>query len=46
MGEADDVARQVEALIAAGVDYPIFNMPLSDPQTVAEAGSLLTKNFA
>jgi len=45
-GEADDVVRSVEALLAAGVDYPIFNMPLSDPETVAAAGSLLTKNFA
>jgi F420-dependent oxidoreductase-like protein len=46
VGEADDVVRGVEALLAAGVEYPIFNMPLSDPETVASAGSLLTKNFA
>ena len=46
VGEADDVIRNVEALLAAGIEYPIFNMPLSDPETVAKAGSLLTKNFA
>ncbi len=46
VGEADEVVRQVEALIAAGIDCPIFNMPLSDPETVAKAGELLTKNFA
>ena len=46
VGEADDVVRAVEGLIAAGIDTPIFNMPLSDPATVARAGELLTKNFA
>ena len=46
VGEADDVVREVEALIAAGIDSPIFNMPLSDPETVAKAGELLTKTFA
>ena len=46
VGEADDVVRDVEALIAAGIDTPIFNMPLSDPETVAQAGELLTKTFA
>ncbi|HEY5170573.1 MAG TPA: LLM class F420-dependent oxidoreductase [Acidimicrobiia bacterium] len=46
VGEPDEVVRQVEALLAAGIDCPIFNMPLSDPETVAKAGELLTKNFA
>jgi len=46
VGEADDVVREVEALVAAGVEYPIFNMPLSDAETVAKAGALLAKNFA
>jgi F420-dependent oxidoreductase-like protein len=46
VGEAGDVLREVEALVAAGIDCPIFNMPLSDPDTVAEAGELLTTHFA
>jgi F420-dependent oxidoreductase-like protein len=46
VGEADDVVRAVEALLGAGIDTPIFNMPLSDAATVAKAGELLTKNFA
>jgi len=46
VGEPDDVLPAVEALIGAGVDTPIFNMPLSDAATVAKAGELLTKNFA
>jgi len=46
VGEADDVVRAVEELVAAGVECPIFNMPLSDPETVAKAGELLTKHFA
>jgi F420-dependent oxidoreductase-like protein len=46
VGESDEVVREVEALLAAGIDSPIFNMPLSDPETVAKAGELLTKNFA
>ena len=46
VGEAEEVVRDVEALLAAGVDCPIFNMPLSDPATVAKAGDLLTKHFA
>ena len=40
------MVRQVEALLAAGIECPIFNMPLSDPETVTKAGELLTKNFA
>lgn len=46
VGEPDEVIRAVEALLAAGVDYPIFNMPLSDADAVAQVGELLTKNFA
>ena len=46
VGEADAVIREVEAILAAGIECPIFNMPLSDPETVAKAGELLTKNFA
>jgi F420-dependent oxidoreductase-like protein len=46
VGEADDVVRDVEALAAAGIDCLIFNMPLSDADTVRRAGELLTKHFA
>jgi F420-dependent oxidoreductase-like protein len=45
VGEPDDVAREVEALVATGVDGLIFNMPLSDPETVALAGDLLVRRF-
>lgn len=46
VGEPDDVLRGVEALVAAGADCLIFNMPLSDPETVERTGELLVKNFA
>ena len=45
VGEAGEVVEQVGALVDAGLDGLIFNMPLSDPDTVAGAGELLTKNF-
>ncbi len=45
VGEADDVVSGVDELIAAGLDGLIFNMPLSDPETVAKAGKLLTSRF-
>ena len=45
VGEANEVVEQVGALVDAGLDGLIFNMPLSDPDTVARAGELLTKNF-
>jgi F420-dependent oxidoreductase-like protein len=46
VGEADDVVEQVGALVDAGLDALIFNMPLSDPDTILRAGELLTKQFA
>ena len=46
VGEAHEVVEQVGALVDAGLDCLIFNMPLSDPETVARAGELLTKAFA
>jgi F420-dependent oxidoreductase-like protein len=46
VGEADEVVKQVGELAATGVDSHIFNMPLSDPATVARAGELLIANFA
>jgi alkanesulfonate monooxygenase SsuD/methylene tetrahydromethanopterin reductase-like flavin-dependent oxidoreductase (luciferase family) len=45
VGEAEEVVDQVGAFVDAGLDGLIFNMPLSDPDTVARAGELLTKNF-
>ncbi len=46
VGEAEEVTRQVGALLDAGLDGLIFNMPLSDPDTVARAGDLLSSTFA
>jgi hypothetical protein len=46
VGVADEVLHDVEALLATGIDCLIFNMPLSDAETVARAGELLTSNFA
>jgi F420-dependent oxidoreductase-like protein len=46
VGTADDVLHQVEGLAATGVDTLIFNIPLTDAETVERAGELLTKHFA
>jgi F420-dependent oxidoreductase-like protein len=46
VGTADEIVAEVEQLAATGVDCLIFNMPLSDPDTVARAGDLLTSRFA
>jgi F420-dependent oxidoreductase-like protein len=46
VGEPDDIVRDLEPLVATGVDCLIFNMPLSDPDTIERAGVLLTKRFA
>jgi F420-dependent oxidoreductase-like protein len=46
VGEASDVVEQVGALVDAGLDCLIFNMPFADPDTIARAGELLTKHFA
>src|SRR5438552_14921887 len=46
VGEASAVVDQVGALVDAGLDGLIFNMPLSDPDTVTRAGELLTNAFA
>jgi F420-dependent oxidoreductase-like protein len=45
VGEAGEVVDQVGAFVDAGLDGLIFNMPLSDPETVSRAGELLTNNF-
>jgi F420-dependent oxidoreductase-like protein len=46
VGEESEVIDQVGALVDAGLDCLIFNMPLSDPETVTRAGDLLNKEFA
>jgi F420-dependent oxidoreductase-like protein len=45
VGEADEIIEQVGALVDAGLDGLIFNMPLSDPETITRAGELLTNAF-
>jgi F420-dependent oxidoreductase-like protein len=46
VGEPEDIVPAVERLAATGVDSLIFNMPLSDADTVHRAGELLVTNFA
>jgi F420-dependent oxidoreductase-like protein len=46
VGEADEVVDQVGKLVDAGLDGLIFNMPLSDPETITRAGELLSDRFA
>jgi F420-dependent oxidoreductase-like protein len=46
LGTEDDVLKQVDELAASGIDCLIFNMPLSDPETVARVGEILTSHFA
>lgn len=45
IGDDDSVVEQVAALIAAGVQEPIFNMPFADAATIRRAGALLTGAF-
>jgi len=42
VGQGDEVAAEVKAFAAAGVDELIFNMPLADVDTVRRAGALLS----
>jgi alkanesulfonate monooxygenase SsuD/methylene tetrahydromethanopterin reductase-like flavin-dependent oxidoreductase (luciferase family) len=46
IGSADDVAEQVAAILDAGIEEPIFNLPFAPPATVREVGELLTRRFA
>jgi F420-dependent oxidoreductase-like protein len=46
VGTAEEVVQQIEPLVATGIDCLIFNMPLTDPDTVERAGKLLTSSFA
>lgn len=41
VGQAEEVAAEVEAMAGIGVDEMIFNMPLADVATVRRAGELL-----
>ena len=45
IGTADDVTEQVAAMLDAGVDEPIFNLPYADAATVRQVGALLTERF-
>ena len=45
VGDPDTVAEKCSELLDAGLDGLIFNMPLSDPETVGRAGELLSKHF-
>jgi F420-dependent oxidoreductase-like protein len=46
VGTADEVVKEVEQLVATGIDCLIFNMPLTDAANIARAGELLSSNFA
>lgn len=46
IGDEDQVVDQVAALLDAGVQEPIFNMPFADAATVRRAGRLLTGRFS
>jgi F420-dependent oxidoreductase-like protein len=45
VGEEAEILEQVGALVDAGLDSLIFNMPLSDPATVRRTGELLVGRF-
>jgi F420-dependent oxidoreductase-like protein len=45
VGEEQEIVDQVGELVDAGLDTLIFNMPLSAPDAVASAGTMLTSAF-
>ena len=45
IGTEDQVVEQVEAILDAGVQEPIFNLPLADPAGVRRVGTLLSDRF-
>jgi len=45
IGNDEQVVEQVSAILDAGVQEPIFNMPFADAATVRRAGRLLTSQF-
>ncbi len=46
LGQPDEIVAQLRALVDAGVQEFIFNMPLADPAAIRNAGALLTEAFA
>jgi alkanesulfonate monooxygenase SsuD/methylene tetrahydromethanopterin reductase-like flavin-dependent oxidoreductase (luciferase family) len=46
VGEENEVVQQVGELVEAGVETLIFNMPMSDPEGVDRAGTLLVNTFS
>jgi F420-dependent oxidoreductase-like protein len=46
MGEPGEVVAQVAELVDAGVEEFYFNMPLADPEGIAQAGKLLSSSFS
>jgi F420-dependent oxidoreductase-like protein len=45
VGTADELVAQVEELAGAGVEYCIFNMPISTVESVRQVGELLVSRF-
>jgi alkanesulfonate monooxygenase SsuD/methylene tetrahydromethanopterin reductase-like flavin-dependent oxidoreductase (luciferase family) len=45
IGTEDEITEQVAALLEAGVQEPIFNLPYVDATTVGQVGALLTERF-
>ena len=45
VGDPGAVIDQVDALVDAGLDELIFNLPFADPATVRRAGELLVARF-
>jgi F420-dependent oxidoreductase-like protein len=46
IGEEQEIVDQVGAVIEAGIDTPIFNMPVGNPDDVERAGTLLVETFS
>jgi F420-dependent oxidoreductase-like protein len=46
VGTEKEIIAQIEELIDAGMQYFIFNMPLSDASVVRRVGEMLTERFA
>ena len=46
IGTEAQIVDQVAAILDAGIDEPIFNLPFAGPEVVARVGKLLTSRFA
>ncbi len=46
IGTEDQIVDQVAAILDAGIQEPIFNLPFADPEVVRRVGKLLTSQFA